>query len=235
MNLCLYIIIYTSQVQALANALVSILQVVLADETDVHFSGGIALLLEKIVPRFHGRRFAHGDAYFAQDGGIKALSLHVHRHLIDAGHIFALHHALQIDITERCHLQAHRVVKVAFCTENEYVGLDAHALQFLHRVLGGFCLQLVSCLQIRHIREVHTHRIPPQLPPQLSYGFHERRTLYVANRAADLGDDKSKDPPHRAPPQGGASCPRAFPLTGGVGGGSLSILLLISSVICGTT
>ena len=57
-DLRLHIIIYTSQVQTLANALIGILQVVLANETDVYLLRGIALLVEEVVPGFH-RRWRH--------------------------------------------------------------------------------------------------------------------------------------------------------------------------------
>ena len=50
MELSLYIIIYPCEIQTLANALVGILKVVLANETDVHLPAGFALLLEKSIP-----------------------------------------------------------------------------------------------------------------------------------------------------------------------------------------
>ena len=147
-------------------------------------------LFQKVVPWFHGRCLPNGNAYLPQDGRIESLPLHVHRYLVDAGHILALHHALQIDITERCHLQAHRVAEVALCSKHEDVRLYTHALQLLHGVLCGFGLQFVGGLQVRHIRQMHTYRIAPQLPAQLSDSLHKRRTLDVANGSSNLCDDK---------------------------------------------
>ena len=189
-NLRLYIIIYACQVQTLAYRLVGVLQVVLAHQSDVYLALGVALLVQEVVPGLHGRRLSHGDANLAQDGRVESLSLHAHRYLVDARHVLALYDALQVDITERRHLQAHRVVEVAFRSQHKDVGLDAHALQFLDAVLRRLRLQLVGGLQIGDIGQVYADGIAPQFPPQLSDGLHERRTLDVANGAAHLGDDK---------------------------------------------
>ena len=89
-DLCFYIIIYTSQVQTLTDTLIRILQVVLANQSDVHLLRGIALLVEEVVPGLHRRCLAHGDANLTQDGGIQSLMLHAHGHLIDRGHILTL-------------------------------------------------------------------------------------------------------------------------------------------------
>ena len=139
-----HIVVDTCQVQALANALIGILQVVFAHQSDVHLAGGVALLVEKIAPGFHGRCLAHGDANLAHDGSVESLVLHVHGHLVDAGQILALHHALQIDVAERGHLHAHGVVEMSLGAQHQYVGLNSHALQLFHAVLGGFGFQLVG-------------------------------------------------------------------------------------------
>ena len=57
-------------------------------------------------------------------------------------------------------------------------------------MLGGLRLQFVGCFQIGNVREMHADGIASQLPPELANGFHERRTLYVANGAADLCYDE---------------------------------------------
>ena len=152
----------------------------------MYLTRGVALLLEEIVPGFHGRSLTHWNADLTHDSGIKTLLLHTHWHLIDRGHVLALHDALQIDITERRHLHAQMVIKVALRTQDEDIGLDTHALQFLDGVLGGFGLQFLSGFQVRYVGEMHTHGITPQLPAQLSDGLHERRTLDVADSTTHL-------------------------------------------------
>ena len=105
---------------------------------------------------------------------------------------------------------------MALGAKNEDVGLYAHALQLFDRVLGGFGLQFVCRFQIGHIGEMHAHGVLAQLPAQLSDGFHEGGTLDVADGAAHFGDDEVD----------GVLFPWCLPL---------SILLLISSVMWGTT
>ena len=186
MQLGLHIIIDTCQVQALANALVGILQVVLTYQSDVYLACGVALLGQEGVPALHGWCLAHGYTYLTHDGSVESLLLHAHWHLVDAWHILALHHALQVDVAERCHLHSHRVVQMSLCAQHQYVGLYSHTLQLFHAVLSGLGLQLVGCLQIGYISKVYAYRIAPQLPAQLSDGFHKWRTLYVAYGAAHL-------------------------------------------------
>ena len=132
MNLRLHVVVDTSQIQTFTDALVGILQVVFPHQSDVNLTGGMSLFVKEVVPRLHGWRFSYWYAYLAHNGRIESLLLHTHRHFIDAGHILALHHALQIDITKRCHLHAHRVIKVAFGTKHKDVRLDTHRLQFLY-------------------------------------------------------------------------------------------------------
>ena len=187
-----HIIIYTCQVQALPNTLIRILQVVFTHQSDVHLTGGTVLLVEEVMPRFHSRSLTHRNTNLPHDGSIKSLSLHTDRHLIDAGHILALHHTFQIDITERGYLHAQRVIQMALGAQHQNVGLDTHSLQFLHGMLRRLGLQLIGSLQIGHVGEMHTHRITSQLPAQLSDGLHKRGTLNVADSTAHLRDDEVK-------------------------------------------
>ena len=91
-NPCFDLVVDSRQNQALADALIGILQIVLTHKPYVHFLGGVALLLQKNVPRFHGWRLANRYSNFAQDSGVKPLALHAHRYFIDARHILALHY-----------------------------------------------------------------------------------------------------------------------------------------------
>ena len=186
----LHIVIDACEVQTLADTLVGILQVVFAHERHMDLTVGFALLVEEVVPGSHGGCLANRNTYLAEDGCIEPLALHAHRHLVDGGHILALHHALEIDITKRRHLHAQGIVEVALSTQNEDIGLYAHPLQFFHGVLGWLGLQLFCSLQVRHVGKMHADRIAPQLPAQLSDGLHKRCTLDVANGAAHFSDDK---------------------------------------------
>ena len=101
-----HIVIDSCKVQTLTNTLIGILQVVFPHQSDMNHASGIALFVKEIMPRFHLGRLPYRNTYLAQNGSIKSLALHTHRHIIDARHIFALHHTFQIDITERRHLQS---------------------------------------------------------------------------------------------------------------------------------
>ena len=161
----LHVVVDACQVQTFADALVCILQVVLTHQADMYLACCLALLVKEVVPGFHGWRLTNGYTYLPQDGSVQSLLLHVYRHLVDAWHIFALHHALQIDITERSHLHAQMVIKVAFGSEHKDVGLNTHRLQFLDTMLRRFCLQFVSGFQIGNVGQVHAYSIASQLPP----------------------------------------------------------------------
>ena len=141
-----YIVVDTSQVQALANALISILQVVFSYQSDVYLLGGMALLVEKIAPGLHGRCLAYGDTNLTHNGSIKSLVLHVHGYLVDAGQILALHHALKVNVAERCHLHAHAVIQMALGAQYQDIGLNTHTLKLFYAVLCGLGFQLVGSL-----------------------------------------------------------------------------------------
>ena len=187
-DLRLHIVIDASQVQTLTDALVGILQVVFSHKGHMYLTRGVTLFVEEFAPGFHGRCLSHRDANLSHDGGIKSLLLHAHWHLVDRRHILALYHTLQIDITKRRHLHTQMVIKVAFGSEDEDIRLDTHTLQFFDGVLGGLGLQLLGSFQIRHIGEMYAHGITPQLPAQLTDGFHERCTLDVTYRATHLSN-----------------------------------------------
>ena len=181
----LHIIIDTSEVQTLTDALIGILQVVFPHKCHLYLTRGVTLLVEEVAPGFHGWCLSHWDADLSHDGCIEPLLLHAHWHLVDGGHILALYHTLQIDITKRRHLHAQMVIKVALRTKDENIRLDTHALQFLDGVLSGFGFQLLGSFQIRHIGKMYAHGIATQLPAQLD-SLHEGCTLNVADGTAHL-------------------------------------------------
>ena len=156
----------------------------------MHLTGGMTLQFEKLVPACHRRTLTYRDAELAQDGSIDALGLHAHGHIIDAWHVFALNHTFEIDITERCHLLTHAIRQVLLGTEHEHIGLNTHTLHLLDRMLSRLGLKFVGSLEIRHIGEMHAHRLVAKFPAKLTDGLKEWSTLDVANRTANLGDDE---------------------------------------------
>ena len=106
----------------------------------MYLTGGVALFVQEVVPRSHGGSLANRYTYLTHNGCVESLFLHVHRHLVDAGHILALHYAFQINITKRCHLHAQGIVEVAFRPEYKDIWLDTHTLKLFDRMLSGLRL-----------------------------------------------------------------------------------------------
>ena len=93
------------------------------------------------------------------------------------------------------------------------VGLDAEAGELLHAVLRRLGLHLAGGGDERHQREVDVEDVlAAAVPAELADGFEERQALDVADRAADLADERRRSPRRRR----------------GCGA-------LISSVMCGIT
>ena len=96
----LAVVVCTSLIKALAYALVGILKVVFAHESDVHLLGGFIATLEETAPWSESGSLAHWHVELAQYGGVKSLCLHVHGYLVDRWQVFALHHAVDIHVAE---------------------------------------------------------------------------------------------------------------------------------------
>ncbi len=106
---------------------------------------------------------------------VEPLGMHHQRHLIDCGSVKALEHSVGGDVAELGNLAAHRCRDLLLCAQHEDVGLNASLLKHLHGVLCGFCLQLLGCLQIRHVGEVKAEGVLTHLPAQLAHSLKEGR------------------------------------------------------------
>ncbi len=74
--------------------------------------------------------------------------------------------------------------------QDDDVGLNAHALQLLHRVLGGLGLVFPGAVQVRHQGYVDKEGISrPHLLAYLADGLQKGLALNVARRAANLRND----------------------------------------------
>ena len=177
--------------KAFAYALIGILQVVLAHESDGHLTHSLPAALQEVAPRTERRSLPHLYAQLLQADGIQSLLLHVDRHLIDTGQVLTLDDGIHVDITEVCHLRPQAVTQLMLGAQHQHLRLYAQPLQLLHAGLRGFGLQLSSCCQIGHQGQVYV-QCPPwsQFPSQLSDGFQERLALDVADGSAYLRDDE---------------------------------------------
>ena len=93
-------------VQAFANAFVGILEVVFSHQANLYALLEVLFFLDKCFPLGEGLLVAlqigHGE--LGEDGAVQALPMHIQRHLIDAGEVFALDYAVGSHVTESGYL-----------------------------------------------------------------------------------------------------------------------------------
>lgn len=128
------------------------------------------------------------ECWFFQDNLVEMLVVHAHRHLVDARHVYGLDDSVGRHVAEQCHLAAHCCRDFLFCAQDKHVGLDAHLLQLLYRVLRRLRLQLLCGVEKRHICQVDADAVRAKLPFQLTHALEKRQRLDVAHGAADFRD-----------------------------------------------
>ena len=111
------------------------------------------------------------------------------RHVVYRGTVRVLKHAVRVHVAEACdlcpHLRVHLVVRAA----HDEIRLQAHAAQFLHRMLRGLGLDLMRGRDIGHEAHVNERGASRAfLLPKLPHRLHEGLALYVANGSTELGD-----------------------------------------------
>lgn len=100
MSLDLVVIVSTGMCKRLQNTLVSVLQVVFADQGDVDDFGRFVAAVEERAPRAQRWGVAHGHAHLAQDDSIQSLCLHAQRHFVDGRHVDALDYRFLVYVAE---------------------------------------------------------------------------------------------------------------------------------------
>ena len=128
---------------------------ILADKPDGHGLRAIADALQHIVPVAHVDRGRVDAQLTADNRGEIALFQHDGR-FIQHGQGDVLNHAVRLDIAEHRNFAENLGFKRLVAAENNDVRVDAHALQFLDRVLRGFGLVLVRAAEEgnqRHMNE----------------------------------------------------------------------------------
>jgi hypothetical protein len=74
-------------------------------------------------------------------------------------------------------------------SNNQYVRLKTNRTEFLHGVLGGFCLGFTGCCDVGHQCQMHQQRLPgTHFKPELAGGFKEWLRFYITDGATDLYD-----------------------------------------------
>ena len=165
-------------------------------ETDVfsHQSDGDLLVqmldaVDQILP-FPEIRLLRLKPQFPADDAGEAVLLQHQRRLIQIRQGAVLDDTVFLDVAEQGDLSEDLLLQRLIAPQHDDVRSDAHALQFLHGVLGGLRLVLVAAVEERHQRHVDVQGIFPShfqahLPGRLQIGL----ALDVAGGAADLRDD----------------------------------------------
>lgn len=132
----------------------------------------------------------NGHAGFAEHYLVEMLLVHFEGHLIYRGHVDRLDYGIRGHVAEKSDFATHVDGNVFFGAEHEDVGLDAHFLQFLHRVLRGLGFQFLCSGDVGHIGEVDAEAVLAKFPTELAHGFEIGKRLDVADSAADFSDDE---------------------------------------------
>ena len=162
---------------------------VLADDGDLDFSLGV---LDRADDPLPVREVASGrrEAECLQDERIETLRLQMKGDLVDRPHVLRGDDRLLGNVAEESELGLDVRGEVHLGAAQERLRLDADAAQFVHRVLRGLGLQLLSRLDEGHEGEVNEHRVvAPHVPSELTDGLEEGEALDVADGAADLDDE----------------------------------------------
>ena len=183
-------------VEALPDALVGVLEIVFAHETYRDTVRQGLLLPDEVLP--DGERLDVFrlllQAELFQDAGVQPLPVHVQRHFVDAGQVFALDHAVLGHVAEGGDLVQKSPLQMLFRPQDQDVRLDAHPLQFLDGMLGRLGLQFPGRPEVGDVGQVDAQGPSGEFPAELPDRLHERSALDVADGAADLGDDEVELP-----------------------------------------
>ena len=178
--------------QRLIEALIGIEQAgVFAHHRNGHLAlrGGDAL--DNILPARDIRLTINAEVEVPQHLPVQPLIVIGQRHLINAARIKRRYHTFGPHIAEQCNLAALILRNRPVATAEQDLRLDAHAEQFLHRMLGRLGLQLTSRGDIGHQRQMQKQAARrAQLIGQLPYGFKKGQALNIAHRAADFDEDE---------------------------------------------
>ncbi len=121
---------------------------------------------------------------------VQTIGVQHQRALVQAGHGQVLDDALRLDVAEGADLAEDGGCQRLVGAQDDDIRFDAHALQFLDRVLGGLGLMLVGATEERHQRHVDEQAVLlPYLQRDLAHRLQEGLGLDIADGAADFGDD----------------------------------------------
>ena len=162
---------------------------VFPDQADLYRLVLVADTLHHFLPVLQVRLRGVDMQFPADNPGEVGFLQHEGRFVEDGkGHV--LDHTVRFDVAEVGNLgEDGSVGDFLIHPQDNDVRVDAHSLQFLDGVLGGFGFVFPAGLQVRDECHVDVQGVlPANFQAHLADGFDKRLALNVADRAADFGD-----------------------------------------------
>ena len=152
---------------------------------------GLWMRLDTVLPGLHPRLRRRIDAEGGQHFRIQPFLVIGHRHVVDVRHVERLDDRALAHIAEQRQFAALFLGDGAVGADQQNVGRDADAAQFLDRMLGRLGLQFAGRRDVGHQRQVHVDGVVArQVVAKLADRLQERHRLDVADGAADLAQDE---------------------------------------------
>src|SRR5690606_24630678 len=161
---------------------------VLADDADGDLAIGIADAVSDAVPDAEiGIRSLQPEV--VADDRIHPLFVIGARHGVDGIDIQGLNDGFFAEVAEERELASRIAIDRMFRAAEEHVGLDAHRLQLLHRMLSRLGLQFTRRADEGQQGQVNGHEARrSELVAELTNRFEKGKALDVTDRAPDLAD-----------------------------------------------
>ena len=161
---------------------------IFADQPDAH------LLFPVLDPLHHGCPFRQIrrrclQPQFPADHLGKMRFLQHQRRFVQAGNGHVFNDAIPLHIAKQRDLFENGFFQRLIAAQHDDIGMNAHALQLLHGMLGGLGFMLVRAPQEGHQRHMDKQAVfPAHFQGNLPNGFQKGLGFDVADGAADLGN-----------------------------------------------
>ncbi len=162
---------------------------VFSDQPDVH------RLFTRFDPRNHlgpflQIGFGRVNVQLPADDFGEMRSLQHQRRFVEARQRDVLNHAVRLDVAEQRNFLENGFLQRLVATQNNDVRVNAHAAQFLDRMLSRLGLVLVRTVQKRHQSNMDKQAVlSSDFERDLTNRFQKRLRFDIADRSADLGND----------------------------------------------
>ena len=175
--------------ESLRNGKISVVQGdVFPDDRDID------LAVKILDPVNHARPFGKvgrgsGNTELTAHNVRKMMAFKHQRRLVQHGQRDVFDHAVFLHVAEKRYLVENAVFQRFVATKNDNIGINAHSLQFLYGMLGGFALVLVASGKERNEGYVDEKAVfSADFEGDLSHRLEEGLRFDIADRSADLRD-----------------------------------------------